>query len=169
MHCPNCATENPEQHKYCRSCGMELKLVSAIVTHHRNRSGTLKPAESEEEVTFRSVKVIAGSFVTLALGLLIALAGPKFFSQEFVPTVGGVLFLAGLVVFLFACFRLAWLKAKPGPSPPIHQAITQPDLQTTNAALLAPPIPSVTESTTKLMDDVAATPQPQQSSRHQTG
>src|SRR5262245_34845047 len=158
MHCPNCATENPDQHKYCRSCGMELKLVSAIVAHHRNRSGALKPARSEEEVVFRSVKVIAGSFATLGLGLLIALFGPKFFSQEFLSTVGGFIFLAGLTVFLFTCFRLAWLKAKPRPVPPVHQAITQPDLQAHEAGLLAPPIPSITESTTKLIDDVPVTP-----------
>ena len=115
MHCPNCATPNSEQHKYCRSCGMPLKLVSAIVAHHRGRSGALEPAKSEEEVTFGSVKVIVASFFTLAFGLLIALAGPRFFSQEIVPTVGGLIFLAGILVFLFACFRLAWLKARPRP------------------------------------------------------
>jgi hypothetical protein len=137
---------------------MPLKLVSAIVAHHRGRSGALKPAKSEEEVTFGSVKVIVASFFTLAFGLLIALAGPKFFNQEIVPTVGGLIFLAGILVFLFACFRLAWLKARPRPSPPLHQAITQPDLETPEAVLLAPPIASVTESTTRLMDDVPAPP-----------
>ena len=158
MHCPNCATLNPEEHKYCRSCGMQLKLVSAIVAHHRGRSGAEGPAKSEQEITFGSVKVITASFVTLALGLLIALAGPKLVSQEFVPALGGLIFLAAMIVFLFACFRLAWLKARPRPSPPLHQAITQPDLETPEAVLLAPPIASVTESTTRLMDDVPAPP-----------
>jgi len=169
MHCPNCATPNPDEYKYCRSCGMQLKLVSAIVAHHRGRSGAQGPAKSEEEITFGSVKVIAASFLTLAFGLLIALVGPKVFSQEFVPTLGGLIFLAGMIVFLFACFRLAWLKARPRPSPPEHQAITQPDLQPPEAALLAPPIPSVTESTTRLMDDVPAVQQPQRSSGQQAG
>jgi hypothetical protein len=119
----------------------------------------LRPAKSEEEITFNSVKVIAASFLAIAFGLLIALAGPKLFSQEFVPTVGGLIFLAGMIVFLFACFRLAWLKARPRrPSPPEHQAITQPDLQTPEVPMIAPPIPSVTESTTRLMDDVPAVP-----------
>src|SRR5215469_15713877 len=167
MHCPNCATENPDQHKYCRSCGMELKLVSAIVAHHRNRSGPLKPPKSEEEVTFQSVKLMAASFLALALGLLTALAGPRFSSQEFVPTVGGWVFLAGLIVFLFTSFRLAWLKAKPRRSPPLHQGTTQPGLQVTDAGLLAPPIPSITESTTRLMDDTPATPG-HQDSTHQS-
>jgi len=148
---------------------MELKLVSAIVAHHRNRSGALKPARSEEEVTFRIVKLIAASFLTLSLGLLLALVGPRFFSQESVSTIGGLIFLASLAVFLFASFRLAWLKAKPPAAPAVHQAITQPDLQAPGAGLLAPPIPSITESTTKLMDDIAPDAQPQQSSRHQTG
>src|SRR5262249_17717537 len=101
--------------------------------------------------------------------LLLALAGPRFFSQEFVPTIGGLVFLAGLIVFLFACFRLAWLKAKPPAAPPVHQAITQPHLQAPEAGLLAPPIPSITESTTKLMDDAPAAPLSHQSSRHPTG
>jgi ribose/xylose/arabinose/galactoside ABC-type transport system permease subunit len=148
---------------------MQLKLVSAIVAHHRGRSGVQDPAKSEEEITFSSVKVIAASFITLAFGLLIALVGPKLFSQEFVPTLGGMIFLAGMIVFLFACFRLAWLKARPRRSTPDHQAITQPDLQPPEPALLAPPIPSVTESTTRLMDEVPAVPPPQQSSGHQAG
>jgi len=169
MHCPNCATPNPEEHKYCRSCGMQLKLVSAIVAHHRGKSGAEGPAKSEQEITFGSVKVITASFVTLALGLLIALAGPKLFSQEFVPTLGGLIFLAAMFVFLFACFRLAWLRARPRRSPFVHQAITQPDLQAPEAALLAPPISSVTESTTRLMDEVPAVPPPRQSSGQQAG
>jgi hypothetical protein len=169
MHCPNCATENPDQHKYCRSCGMELQMVSALLANHRSRSGALKPGKSEEEITFRSVKLIAGSFLTLCLGLLIALAGPRFFNQEFVPTVGGFLFLAGLLVFLFASFRLAWMKARPRRAPAMHEAITQSDLKAPTAASLAPPIPSITESTTRLMDDVQPGPRPQQTSGHQAG
>src|SRR5215472_17033322 len=169
MHCPNCATLNPDEHKYCRSCGMQLKLVSAIVAHHRGRSGAQGPAKSEEEITFGSVKVIAASFVALALGLLIALAGPKLLSQEYVPTVGGLIFLVAMIVFLFSSFRLAWLKARPRHSQSVHQAITQPDLKTPEAALLDPPIPSVTESTTRLMDEVPDVPRPQRSSSHQGG
>src|SRR5215831_3315488 len=75
MHCPNCATENPDQHSYCRSCGMELKLVSALLAHHRKRSGSLKPIKSDDDATFRSVRLIAAGFLALAFGLLIALAG----------------------------------------------------------------------------------------------
>ena len=97
---------------------MELKLVSALLANHRSRSGALKPGKSEEEITFRSVKLIAGSFLTLCLGLLVALAGPRFFDQAFIPGVGGFIFLLGLAVFLFACFRLAWMKAVPRAASP---------------------------------------------------
>jgi hypothetical protein len=153
MHCPNCAAENPSQHRYCRSCGMELKLVSAIVAHHR-RSGALKATKSEEEITFRSVKLIAVGFLTLALGLLIALAGPKLFGQESVSTIGGLIFLAGLAVFLLASFHLAWTRARPRQAPDMNEAITQANLKAPEAALLAPRPPSITESTTRLIDDI---------------
>src|SRR5215510_2699002 len=28
MFCPKCGTETPENHKFCKSCGTDLKLVS---------------------------------------------------------------------------------------------------------------------------------------------
>ena len=168
MHCPNCATENPDQHRYCRSCGMELKMVSALLAHHRHRSGPLKADRSEEEITFKYVRLIVGSLVTLAVGLLIALAGPLIGNFQFLATIGGLVFLAGLAVVMFASFRLAWLKAKPKGRPPVVEAITRSDLDTFDANLLEPPIPSITESTTKLMDDVPQVPRPQQASGQQS-
>jgi hypothetical protein len=150
---------------------MELRLVSALLAQHRGKSGALKAAKSEEELTFRSVKVIALSFLTICLGLLIALVGPKVFGQESsISSVGGYIFLAGLAVCLFASFHLAWTRAKPRRPPAIPEAITQPDLKADAADLLQSQIPSITESTTRLMDDdIAARPRAQESSGRQTG
>ncbi|HKS39927.1 MAG TPA: zinc ribbon domain-containing protein, partial [Blastocatellia bacterium] len=52
MYCPNCATANAEQVKFCRSCGANLSLVPQAMTgkfpevrdterrgRHRNRHG----------------------------------------------------------------------------------------------------------------------------------
>jgi hypothetical protein len=132
---------------------MELRLVSALLAHHRGKSGALKPPRSEEETTFRSVKLIAGSFLAICVGLLIALVGPKIFGQESLSTVGGLIFIAGLAVCLLASFYLAWTKARPRRPPPLPEAITRPDLKASAAALLQPEIPSITESTTRLMED----------------
>jgi hypothetical protein len=32
MYCPKCATENPDNGKFCRSCGADLSVVSAALT-----------------------------------------------------------------------------------------------------------------------------------------
>ena len=160
LHCPNCATENPDNYKYCRSCGMELKFVSALLAHHRGKSGRLSLAGAEEEATFRSVKLIAGSFLTICIGLLIALVGPKIFGQQVISTVGGFIFIAGLVVCLLASFHLAWTKARPRRPPALPEAITQSDLNAAARDLLHGEIPSITEGTTRLIDDDVPSPLP---------
>src|SRR5215208_6266528 len=32
MYCPRCATENPDETKFCRSCGVDLSLVPQAIT-----------------------------------------------------------------------------------------------------------------------------------------
>ena len=44
MFCPKCGTENPETGRFCRSCGVDLGNVSAVL------SGKLNPSVSETYV-----------------------------------------------------------------------------------------------------------------------
>ena len=154
MYCPNCATQNSAETKYCRSCGANLTLVPQALTgqlpsrerssrrHRRRRDGG--PPTVEHGITQ----------AFMGVGFVMAAAGVFFFMP------GGHIWWFWMLIPAFAMLGrgvaeiVASWKSPPAV-PPISQA-SMPYVDRTGQlsppsdAIYAPP--SVTEDTTRQLD-----------------
>ena len=155
MFCPSCGTQILNEQKYCRACGMELEPVAALVASRRLPPVSFKPSKSDQEITFRAVKLITAGVLFFFLGAIVSIAGRRLFNREDLGTVGVFLLMFGLIMMVFALFQGLWAKTKPRPTGRTD-ATTQPDLNPLAANPLPAPIPSITESTTRIIDEEPA-------------
>ena len=62
MFCPKCAAENPDKARFCRQCGVEMRVVQ-------------EPANKSPQVPTKRFGSFIGAAVLSALGLIFLLAG----------------------------------------------------------------------------------------------
>jgi hypothetical protein len=160
MFCPKCATQNMDNARFCRACGLDISFVPAAMTGRRQES----PAVVDEEEESRPGRRRRGSkrpptyakaYENLGVGLafliistVVALAVPS-----------GRFWWFWLLIPTFACFgegvgQLMHLRREQLPPP----SLSTPELPASGVAgalpprstseILAPP-PSVTEGTTR--------------------
>jgi hypothetical protein len=161
MFCPNCATKNIEGAHFCRSCGANLSLVPQALTgqlpvaepdRYSRRRGKRR---NEEDVPASLEKGIVNIF--MGIGFLVAALAVMF------KFPGGFTWGWAFFIPAFSCFGrgVAMVVAarknqqqfqanglnpnslSPGATPFLGQAQSHP----TNE--LVPPVPSVTEGTTR--------------------
>ena len=78
MFCPKCGTENPDNGKFCRSCGIDLGNVSAIVSgnlpqpqHYIDRKGRIRSNDSNHIYSSAIRNLIMGmGFLVISIVLL---------------------------------------------------------------------------------------------------
>jgi len=161
MFCPSCGTQILNEQKYCRACGMELEPVAALVAARGTLSSSSSSAKPDQQITFRAVKLVAAGASFFLSGAILSFAGRMIFQRDDVVNLGVLALLFGLVMILFAFFQGLWAKTRP-PTTARTGANTQPNLDQPNLEQpnleqprpngLPSPMPSVTESTTKLME-----------------
>ncbi|HMS41146.1 MAG TPA: zinc ribbon domain-containing protein [Pyrinomonadaceae bacterium] len=103
MFCPKCATENPDNGKFCRSCGADLSNVLAVV----EGSFLVENAASSEN---SPAELYSTSIRNIILGLGFLLAGFLLFT---IPPREGVFWLLMMIpgFFLLASGISRWIKA----------------------------------------------------------
>lgn len=182
MYCPNCATETAINQKFCRSCGMNLTLVSqAIISQalvsEATTSQSIVPgagdqhpstAFREDRSEHRQSKFMRWGFVLLFAGLvftiLMGVGGDEV--RRVLPTVGhlmnslaglgAAILLAGVGLIVYAGL-LPSIKPPHAPrraiSPPAR-AINDPSTAPTTASMepSAESLPSITEHTTYTLE-----------------
>jgi len=82
--------------------------------------------------------------------------GKEFFHTNAASGVATLIAIGGMFLVFFALFFGLWLKAKPRPNlsaDPQAGPVTRPELNGAPEATLRAPIPSVTESTTRAMQE----------------
>ena len=158
MHCPGCGTLSSNDQKYCRSCGMELEPVAALIAA-RNAGGPApsEPPKFDWQINFRAVRLLRAGFSFLSLGIALAVIGGALFHQESLTDLGMAMSVWGVVTIALALVQ--GLKARTQSKPAVRAgADTQPELRPPADASLAAGVPSVTESTTRLMDKEQSQP-----------
>lgn len=68
MYCPKCGIENPDDGKFCRKCGCDLKLVSDAISGKLTAGGNDKIKKSKKEPTWE----IALFLLSISLALFIS-------------------------------------------------------------------------------------------------
>jgi len=166
MYCPNCATSNLEGARFCRSCGADISLVPQALTGHLPES--VATEEEGDRGRRRRGPSIDKAIRTIFMGLgflVVAIAlgfmpmGRAWWFWMLIPAFS----MLGGGVAEYMRFKQAQ-QQRTLPRAPVQQpmmgAATQPraaELPGRNTAEMVMQPPSVTEGTTRLLDDEAPT------------
>jgi hypothetical protein len=171
MYCPQCSQEQlTEQMRFCSGCGFPLVIVSKLITNGGALPGF--DTEGKRQLSPRERGVRGGSLLMIASAVLypiVALltAMKHDLAVLFLPVF--LLFLGGLARLLYAVLRqstvqptispdvaTSWFhqsNATHRPHLPPHQNAPMPTWRPAiNTSEMAQP-PSVTDNTTKLLND----------------
>jgi len=158
MYCPKCGKENPEQQKFCTSCGLKLATISTAIASESSTSSektiaTLRDASKG----WRDVLIYA--FVLIASGTLLGAFGYKVLGEKTLGDIGTIISLVGVLVILLKGLMLVAQSATPTTrsvkpaDPELEDEVLQADWQPAKApALLSAEPPSITEHTTRQLE-----------------
>ena len=148
MLCPNCGTATAAEHKFCRTCGMNLEPVTRAMAAHLGDDDTdTQPLKEEERRAFRrmTIGLIRGLVLLLAGVLLIVWSRPHTVPLDTIIIMAGVIFAMRSFLSLFKAARRrrrrshpAALKGGKTTGQLLHESTIEP-------------VPSVTERTTELL------------------
>lgn len=152
MYCPKCATQNLEDARYCRSCGVNLSLVpkalsgqlSDTPSDKRERKHHRKDEPSVAEGVQKLFMGVGFLLVAIVLGFLSR--GRGWWYWMLIPAFG--LLGKGVADMIVAKQRFG-ASPQPQVEPPRN---TTNNVRAADTGELLPPT-SVTEGTTKLFDE----------------
>lgn len=175
MYCPRCGTQNTDGAKFCRSCGTELEALALVLSGRpappAEAGREQKTADDWLELRGAGVRGISTGVSLLAVSVLIGVAIALFLPRDFdAPWIlvwvvlvgwmacwGGIELGKGMGDFLEAAGRLR-LTGPPAQSPAADPEPRQ--LGGTGEPVMnpsefkKPPQASVTEATTRHLDDL---------------
>jgi len=158
MNCPKCELPPLPGQRFCRSCGTSLQaitqpLADATLPDRDNTPAILFKGEKQ-----RSGRLVLWGFIMMFIGVAIGVIGKKLMHEEIVTVVGILVSLAGMFLAVY-----------PYLSPAPHQKYDSS--RSSKTEVLAPSqapnylpqasnieyAPSITERTTDLLKNSAAT------------
>ena len=163
MYCPNCSRQTVAKEKFCRSCGMNLQVVSQEISEHLNtvESGErpveridIKAGEREREQLKKSLALAAIAAI-LAISVQVGhMTGPA--QIPFIILMSLLLLRSVFVRTGFAKYLPKFLNPPTTlPKRQSPQAIELPPAATTSDLLSASqlePMVSITEPTTRTLE-----------------
>lgn len=164
MFCPKCATQNVDGASFCRACGANISLVPHALTgqlpaadepsdRYSRYSRRKRRREPSIEEAIRSIMMGIAFVVVSILVMEYAPAGRIWWFWMLIPAAGSL--GRGIAELI---------KIKNSKQP--EQVFAQPQLNTvrlqdlpaSNTGELLPPVPSVTEATTRHLSNEPSTP-----------
>ncbi len=179
MFCPQCATRNNDGVKFCRSCGMELEAVALALRDMSAQPIEISEKRSESKTTQEwlekhsaGVREISTGVSLLVVSVLIGVA-MAFFVPSNIPWIlawalligwmacwGGIAVGNGIAGVLEAKsrLRLLGLASKASAVDATTKQLSVPDqpamIANSSPAVRSSPPSSVTEGTTRQLDDL---------------
>ncbi|HEX8558297.1 MAG TPA: hypothetical protein VF668_09355 [Pyrinomonadaceae bacterium] len=159
MLCPNCGTRTTNEHKFCRSCGMNLEPVSRALAAHLSHGGAGAAdaaREAERRVARRMRAGLLASAVVIVFGVLLlaVMPGKAFRLLGVVTALVGVASAMACVLSTMRAAAEAGVELAPPASPAPPAADAAEEAATTARLLRAQsvePAHSVAERTTDLL------------------
>jgi hypothetical protein len=158
MYCPKCGKENPEQQRFCTSCGLKLATISTAIANE-------SPTASERTIaTLRDASkgwrdALIYAFVLIASGTLIGAFGYKVLGEKTLGDIGTIVSLVGVLVILLKGLMLVVTSNTPTArsgkpvAPELEDRRQQAGAPDAKApALLSAEPASITEHTTRQLE-----------------
>jgi len=158
MYCPKCGKENPEQQKFCTSCGLKLAAISTAI------------ANESQTASERAIATLGGgskgwrapliyAFLLIGIGALISVFGNKILRDKSLGDIGTLVSLVGVLVILLKGLLLVVQSNAPTAGsgilsdPELEHHRQQARVHAPNAqALLSAQPPSIAEHTTRQLE-----------------
>ena len=176
MYCPQCAAQNAEGTKFCRSCGLKLEAVALALSGEAEKPAKKSKDKSEPQTAedwlerrIKGVKDITTGSMVLAVSILIGAALALFVPSQ-VPWIfvwivffgwmacwGGIEMANGIGNVIESKSRLRLLAAKESAIDSTPQQLSSPGepipiMNPSTAFRSSPPL-SVTEVTTRQLKE----------------
>ena len=157
MNCYQCGSPSLPDQKFCRSCGTSLQVITKPLAE-------IPELETPPKITRQWARnLLPVGFVTMFLGLFIAVTGGVIIQEKIITNIGILVFIFGMfLIGLTDLLRRTRPKPVSNPQPETltpSQPITYLSQERTIEYL-----PGVTERTTSLLPHPAATNPRQQES-----
>lgn len=147
MYCPHCSAQITQKQKFCRSCGMDLKLVAQALAQHLSETGIKKGSSRSEAAALNLLyKMLLGGVSMLMAGMVVLALGKEI---PWVKTIGMLMVLTGtFIAFLGVISPLRPRKQPLQSSLPESATGTQTTAKLPKTPM-AEMLPSVTEDATR--------------------
>ena len=158
MNCPKCGLQTLPDQKFCRSCGDKLQMITQPLAEHAPVARAEKPAIISKTETQRARGLTLWGFIIMFIGVAIGVIGKMLMHEEMVTVVGVLVSLVGMFLTVYPYLSPSRRQKQdyiPSSQP---EALTQPQ-----PTRYLPPesnieyVPSITEKTTDLLKNSAAT------------
>lgn len=153
MNCPKCGLQAQPDQKFCRVCGTSLQITTQPLADLGRR-----PAVSAHDEKQRVNKLTLLGFIIMFIGVAVGLTGKKLLHEEMLVVMGVLLTVVGMFLTAYSNVSPA-SRQKFDSSPSSDPKVLSP--ATTDKYLPQERnieyVPSITERTTNLLENSAAT------------
>lgn len=154
LFCPNCGSENSEEQRFCRKCGLHLQTIAQVVAHQVKASRTQQAITNVAESRTIWHNPLFYGFLFVMLGIAISAVGSGLLHVQGIIDLGSIISFIGVTFFVIkGIFVFQHLRFTQTP-PAMKKADTTKELPHLLEQKEQPP--SISEFTTRTFDPVYA-------------
>jgi len=159
MYCPSCGIQTSLDQKYCRSCGMDLQMISQTVGQHLGQMIEKNEARKKKQERWGKITgligisilslLLMGVFICLSISKVFGISFEAFGFDSFAPVVVAIAFCSIIIGGGLMSYPRISKELRNRRPVKLTERRTTAELSISN---IAEQIPSITEVTTTLLE-----------------